>query len=182
MLRNYFAVSFLVTSIPYIDLEISYLLWGYKWGWGRGDFSKFSQKGEGGLDFSYKKGGVGKRKGTVSLIFILTSPFQCCLVFRRTNLVWLNLINRLQQVTSFCKNKHSKVNIWYQQIIHSNKESSCEHITVVLIDIYVSVSVCWLLCMLCIICQQTSISLTPSCIKDTAGWVGRGFDNIWKRG
>ena len=81
----------------------------------------------------------------------------------------------------FVKKKHCKVNFWYQQIIHSNTDSCCEHITVVLIHIYVSVSVCWLLCVLCVICQQTSVSLISCCIKDTTGWVGRGFDNIWKR-
>ena len=51
------------------------------------EFSKFSKKeGRGGgvSDFSHKKGGVGKirfflKKGGVSLIFILTSPFQCYL-------------------------------------------------------------------------------------------------------
>ena len=43
------------------------------------EFSKFAKKG--GLDFSHKKGGVGKiggyfKKRRVSLIFILTSTFQ----------------------------------------------------------------------------------------------------------
>ena len=50
----------------------------------KNEFSKFFQKGKGSLDFSYEKGGVG-RTGVVvlrntevilSLIFILTNPFQ----------------------------------------------------------------------------------------------------------
>ena len=90
MLRNYFAVSFLVTSISYIDFEIFYLIWRCKWGWGRGEFSKFSQKEERGSDFSYKKGGVGKRKGAVSLIVILTNPLLSCVSWDKLSLIESN--------------------------------------------------------------------------------------------
>ena len=68
----------------------------------------------GGSDFSYKKGGVGKKEGALSRIFMLTNSFQSyllrsewwfvfCLfapylsvsfVFHGTNLVLGNLINR----------------------------------------------------------------------------------------
>ena len=50
---------------------------------GRLSFHNFPKKGEGGSDFSHKKGGVGKIEGcfkkggdTLSLIFIVTKPSQ----------------------------------------------------------------------------------------------------------
>ena len=57
---------------------------------GRGgvSFQSFSKKGKGVQIFSINRGeGVGKRKGAVSLIVILTNPFQRYLVFHGTNLV-----------------------------------------------------------------------------------------------
>ena len=58
-------------------------------GGGRGvSFQSFPKKGKGVQIFSINRGeGVGKRKGAVSLIVILTNPFQCYLVFHGTNLV-----------------------------------------------------------------------------------------------
>ena len=118
-------------------------------------------RGEGGSDFSYKKGAVGKIGGKVvlkkgvSLIFVLSNPYQCylplgvwyvCVLFIYTTISTsiiciskknLNFIASNQQTCDFykwviLKRKGivvSKVQFWYQWIIQCNMDSCCENIT-----------------------------------------------------